>query len=214
MEARADGGLRERSKARRREAIIRAALELFADRGYDATTIADIAAAAEVAPRTVAMYFPSKQDIAMARFSQSIDELTSALREGSPGESGTAVISRWLQGGADATEDLKLLSARMFAANPELNALRTARMASAIAEGAARIASDTGSAPSDPGPRLAAVATAAILIELTDIPPGPKRERATAVAMRFLEAGLATIGPGSSGPGSGGQGSGGLPAGK
>ncbi len=44
QEARADGGLRERSKARRREAIIRAALELFADRGYDATTIADIAA--------------------------------------------------------------------------------------------------------------------------------------------------------------------------
>ena len=216
MEARADGGLRERSKARRREAIIRAALELFADRGYDATTIADIAAAAEVAPRTVAMYFPSKQDIAMARFSQSIDELTSALRDRSPGESGTAIISRWLQGGADATEELKLLSARMFAANPELNALRTARMASAIAEGAARIASDTGSAPSDPGPRLAAVATAAMLIELTDIPPGPKRERATAVAMRFLEAGVATIGPGSGPgrPGSSGPGSSGPPAGK
>ena len=78
MEARQDGGLRERSKARRREAIIRAALELFADRGYDATTIADIAAAAEVAPRTVTMYFPSKQDIAMARFGQSVDELTDA----------------------------------------------------------------------------------------------------------------------------------------
>ena len=191
------GGLRERSKARRREAIIRAALELFADRGYDATTIADIAAAAEVAPRTVAMYFPSKQDIAMARFSQSVDELTSALRDRGPGESETAVLSRWLQGGADADEELKALSARMFAVNPELNALRTARMASAIAEGAARLASDIGAAPADPGPRLAAVAATAMLIELTDIPPGPKRERATAVAMRFLEAGVATIGPGA-----------------
>jgi len=39
-----------------------------------------------------------------------------------------------------------------------------------------------------------------MVIELTDIPPGPKRERATAVAMRFLEAGVATIGPGSGGP--------------
>ena len=198
------GGLRERSKARRREAIIRAALELFADRGYDATTIADIAAAAEVAPRTVAMYFPSKQDIAMARFSQSVDELTGLLRDRVPGESGTAVISQWLWGGADAAEELKALSARMFAANPELNALRTARMASAIAEGAARIASDTGAAPGDPGPRLAAVATAAIVIELTDLPPGPQRDQATAAAMRFLEAGLATIGPGSGAPGSGG----------
>jgi AcrR family transcriptional regulator len=197
---RQDGGLRERSKARRREAIIRAALELFADRGYDATTIADIAAAAEVAPRTVAMYFPSKQDIAMARFSQSMDELTGLLRDRGSGESGTAIVSRWLWRGADADEELKALSARMFAANPELNALRTARMASAIAEGAARIASDTGAAPSDPMPRLAAVATAAILIELTDLPPGPRRDQATAAAMRFLEAGLATIGPGSAGP--------------
>jgi AcrR family transcriptional regulator len=200
INVREDGGLRERSKARRREAIIRAALELFADRGYNATTIADIAAAAEVAPRTVAMYFPSKQDIAMARFSQSVDELTGALRDRSPGESGTAIVSRWLRTGADGTEELKALSARMFAANPELNALRTARMASAIAEGAARIASDTGSAPGDPAPRLAAVTTAAILIELTDIPPGPQREQATAAAMRFLEAGMATIGPGSGSP--------------
>ncbi len=197
---RADGGLRERSKAKRREAIIRAALELFADRGYDATTIADIAAAAEVAPRTVAMYFPSKQDIAMARFGESVDELTSALRDRRSGESGTAILTRWLRGGAWAAEELKALSARMFAANPELNALRTARMAEAIAEGAARIASDTGSAPSDPGPRLAAVATAAIVIELTDIPPGPRRDQATAVAMRFLEAGVATIGPGAAAP--------------
>ena len=194
-DTRARGGLRERSKARRREAIIRAGLELFADRGYDATTIADIAAAAEVAPRTVAMYFPSKQDIAMARFSQSVDELTRALRDRRPGESGTSVLSRWLLDGADASEELKVLSARMFAVNPELNALRTARMASAIAAGAARIASDTGAAPSDPGPRLAAVATAAMVIELTDLPHGPERARATAAALRFLEAGLATIGP-------------------
>ena len=194
------GGLRERSKARRREAIIRAALELFADRGYNATTIADIAAAAEVAPRTVAMYFPSKQDIAMARFSQSVDELTDALRDRSPDKSGTAIVSRWLLDGADGTEELKALSARMFAANPELNALRTARMSSAIAAGAARIASDAGVGPGDPMPRIAAVATAAIVIELADIPPGPQREQATAVAMRFLEAGLATLGAGSDSP--------------
>ena len=64
----AEIGLRERSKARRRAAIIRAAYELFAERGYDATTVADIAEAAEVAPRTVAMYFPAKQDIALSRF--------------------------------------------------------------------------------------------------------------------------------------------------
>src|SRR5208282_3949932 len=142
---RADGGLRERSKARRRAAIIRAALELFAEHGYEATTIADIAARAEVAPRTVAMYFPSKQDIAMARFSQSVDELSQALGNREPGESGMAIMARWLRArGAEAEQDIRELSARMFAANPELNALRTARMAAVIAQGAEIIARDTG----------------------------------------------------------------------
>ena len=193
---RGQAGLRERSKARRRAAIIRAALELFAERGYDATTITDIAAAADVAPRTVAMYFASKLDIAMSRFSQSIDELTSALRSRGPGESGTAIIDGWLRAsGPEAEQDLRELSSRMFAANPELNALRTARMATAIAEGAEIIAHDVGAEPGDDGPRIAAVAAAAIVIELTDIPPGDRRDRAVTTAMRFFDAGLATLGP-------------------
>lgn len=193
---RADGGLRERSKARRRAAIIRAALELFADRGYQATTIADIAAAADVAPRTVAMYFPSKQDIAMARFGQSVDELTRALRNREPGESGTQIMARWLRArGPEAEQDIRELSARTFAANPELNALRTARMAALIAEGTEIIAQDTGAVPGDAGPRIAAVAAAAIMIELTDIPFGPDREQAITTAMRFFDAGIEALRP-------------------
>jgi AcrR family transcriptional regulator len=189
-------GLRERSKARRRAAIIRAALELFAERGYDATTIADIAVAADVAPRTVAMYFPSKQDIAMYRFSRSVDELTAALRSRRPGENVTEVVGRWLRSEEPGPDrELKELSLRMFAANPELNALRTARMAAAITEGAELVATDVGAAPGDVGPRIAAVAAGAILVELTDFPPGPPREEAITVAMRFLDAGIATLRP-------------------
>ncbi len=55
-------GLRERSKRKRRKQILHAALRLFAERGYEQTTIHDIAEAAEVAPRTVTGYFPSKLD--------------------------------------------------------------------------------------------------------------------------------------------------------
>jgi len=188
-------GLRERSKARRKEAIIRAAYTLFADRGFDATTVADIAAAAEVAPRTVAMYFPAKQDIALSRFSEGIETLTAEFGRKGPDETMTDVVGRWLRD-ADlhSDADLKRLALRMFAANPELNALRTARMAAAISEGAAAIAESTGAPPGSPGPRLAAVAAAAILLEITDLVPGPARDEAITIALRFIEAGIRTLG--------------------
>jgi AcrR family transcriptional regulator len=192
--ATAEPGHRERSKARRRDAIVRAAYRLFAERGYDATTITDIAAAAEVAPRTVAIYFPSKQDIALSRFSAGADTLTAALRRRDAGESVTDVLDQWLRDDClHADDELKLLGQRMFAANPELNALRTARMAAAVDEGAEIIAEQTGRQPDDPGPRLAAVAAAAILVEISDLPRGAERDKTIATALAFLDAGIRTL---------------------
>jgi AcrR family transcriptional regulator len=188
-------GLRERSKARRRLAIIRAAYELFAERGYDATTIADIAAAAEVAPRTVAMYFPTKRDIALSRLDEAMGGLTDAMRDREPGESVAEVAGKWLRarpGGPEETS-LKELAKRMLDANPELRALRTARMAAGIREGAAAIARETGSPPDAIGPRIAAAAAAGVLAEVSDGFPGSDREEAIAAAVRFLEAGIAAI---------------------
>jgi len=187
-------GLRERNKQRRQDAVVRAAYRLFAERGYDATTVADIAAAAEVAPRTVAMYFPSKQDIALSRFGEAADELTSALRERDPGETVPQVLARWLRTDErPADREIKQLSKRLFAANPELSALRAARMTAAISEGAAALAAQTGLAAGSPGPNIAAVAAAAIVIELADTPPGDERDIAIDTAMRFLDAGIAAL---------------------
>jgi AcrR family transcriptional regulator len=191
----AQTGLRERSKARRRAAIIRAAYELFAERGYDATTVADIAEAAEVAPRTVAMYFPAKQDIALSRFSDGVASLTAALRDRQPGEMIHDVFGRWLLTSQTEPEDREMyrLARRMFAANPDLGALRTARLAAAIREGADMIADETGSTPGAIGPRIAAAAAAAIAMEIIDTEPGTERHEAVAAAMRFLEGGTAAL---------------------
>ena len=72
-------GLRERKKQRTRELIASVALELFGERGYHATTVADIAAAAEVSERTVFTYFHSKEDILFSDHADFRERLTETL---------------------------------------------------------------------------------------------------------------------------------------
>src|SRR4051794_7827625 len=59
-------GLRERKKEQTRAALIDAATRSFARNGYDATTVADITAAAGVSTRTFFSYFRAKQDVLFA----------------------------------------------------------------------------------------------------------------------------------------------------
>lgn len=58
-------GLRERKKLKTRLAIREATYRLIAEQGYDATTVEQIAEAAEVSPSTVFRYFPTKEDIVL-----------------------------------------------------------------------------------------------------------------------------------------------------
>jgi AcrR family transcriptional regulator len=80
-------GLRERKKAQLRTAIRREALLLFAETGFEATTVEAIAAACDVSPATVYRYYPSKEDIVFAgaeRDAERLGELVAAQPSGLP----------------------------------------------------------------------------------------------------------------------------------
>jgi AcrR family transcriptional regulator len=89
-------GLRERKKQRTRETIARAAHELFVERGYHATTLPDIAQAADVSTRTIFAYFPSKEDILFSDFPLIKDGLAQALAERPEGEDALETVRAFI----------------------------------------------------------------------------------------------------------------------
>src|SRR5262244_3961523 len=57
--------LRTRKRIRTKQMVQREALRLFADKGYEQTTVDDIAEAAAMSPRTFFRYFPAKEDVVL-----------------------------------------------------------------------------------------------------------------------------------------------------
>jgi AcrR family transcriptional regulator len=72
-------GLRERKRQQTRERLTRAAMVLFLERGFEATTLDDIAAAADISRRNFFHYFASKEDVVFAWHEESTTALVAAI---------------------------------------------------------------------------------------------------------------------------------------
>lgn len=115
-------GLRERKKQQTRQLIAKTARELFAERGFEAVTVTDIARAADVSPQTVFNYFPTKEDLFYSRLEAFEHELVDAIRNRPPDEPVLDAFARFIlaaQGPMEDTERLRTVT-RVITESPSL----------------------------------------------------------------------------------------------
>jgi len=195
-------GLRERKKLRTRQTIARVALELFAEKGFHETTIREIADAADVAPRTVSLYFPVKEELVFADHGALFDELEGRLRDRPAGETAAEALRAWIMEVlSDERIELDKTRCRRRLVDSD-HALRTferglTERAEQLIAGA--VAVDLGLPADDLVPRMVGAATMAALDALGSeavgeaLPPAEYRRRALArvdQAMTFIGAGI------------------------
>ncbi|WP_329087429.1 MULTISPECIES: TetR/AcrR family transcriptional regulator [unclassified Streptosporangium] len=92
-------GLRERKKLRTRHALIAAAFELFMEKGYEQTTVSEIAAAADVSTRTFFSYFASKEDVVFHNARDGIERVLRVIAEPRPGDRAIDLLARAVTSG-------------------------------------------------------------------------------------------------------------------
>jgi AcrR family transcriptional regulator len=123
----APAGLRERKKARTRAAIRQQAMRLFEEQGYAATTVDQIAAAADVSPSTFFRYFPTKEDVLFVDAAARRERLLAVIAERPVGEAAFAALRaamRTLTADYRHERDAMVTRSRIVAASPHLQAYK------------------------------------------------------------------------------------------
>jgi AcrR family transcriptional regulator len=153
-------GLRESKKRETRQSISDHATRLFLEHGFEDTTIAEIAAAARVAKKTVTNYFPHKEDLAFDHHEEFVASLADAVRSRAPGESALAALRRVFTASIEAHDPVAGFAGpdfvQMIAKSPtltnrlrDLHDLREEALAGVLADA-------TGAEPGGIAPRAAA----------------------------------------------------------
>jgi AcrR family transcriptional regulator len=194
-------GLRERKKLKTKAAIRKEAMRLFLDKGFDATTIEEIAAAVEISPSTFFNYFPTKEDVV---FEDELDPLILAAFDAQP--EGTNPI-RAIRNAmltvfrALTPEQDRVMRERMalMTSTPSLRSAMLSQFADMVNQIAALVASRAGGSPSDFAIRnfagaLLGVMMSALLAAAQD--PEADLIEVADQALQHLEAGLPLRGPG------------------
>jgi AcrR family transcriptional regulator len=193
-------GLRERKKQRTREQIVHQAMALFDERGFERVTIADIAAAADIAPRTFFSYFPSKEDVVFHDFQAVFDQFEARMAARPEGETTLEVLRAFVEGvleGMDHGDPAEQCRRRVIAASEALQQRDrefVGRFERVLAENLAR---DLGVDPDSPRARVVAAAAAAAVTELErvfdkqDMPENPMATFDEVFA--FVQGGVAAL---------------------
>ncbi|NUR46580.1 MAG: TetR family transcriptional regulator [Hamadaea sp.] len=146
-------GLREVKKEQTRRHLAEVAGRLFAERGFDRVTVAEVAREAQVAEATVFNYFPAKEDLFYSRFERFESSLVAAVRDRAPGETALAAFrGRLMETGGllaqvatdpEAWERLRTLN-RVISGSAALRTREQRVMAEATVELAGVLAAEPG----------------------------------------------------------------------
>jgi AcrR family transcriptional regulator len=198
-------GLRERKKQRTRRALIDAALRLFDEKGFEETTLAEIAAEAEVSTRTFFSYFASKEDVLFFDGASRMALATEMIASRMPGERVGDLLLRLVRASLQwaSDDDFRLLDAplrmRLIMTVPSLQA-RALHLLFDSQLQLARALEDAFSDELDPVDAAAAVGAligATKLAVISTINRGGSLEQAEEAAVRAAQLalrGLSSIG--------------------
>jgi len=188
-------GLRERKKLKTRAAIQKEAMRLFLEKGFEGTTIEEIAEAVEISPSTFFNYFPSKEDVV---FQDDLDPLILTAFNSQPSDVQPVAALRQAMRAvfSQLTPEQDLLMrerTRLMASTPELRSAMLSQFASLVDQIAELLASRVGRRADDFAVRNLAGALLGVLMSaMVAIAENPKADMIQLVdqAMAHLEAGL------------------------